>query len=114
MKVVLLLIGVCLGYVAHILVDLKDNYSKSIAIAEAHCVIAVLSDTKLKHKPSELGCKLIVDDDFLLTFQVTGVEGLFVDCLPPQAYFRSELSVRECILYRTQLGQDDQVILEEQ
>jgi len=99
MKIVFLGLGLVLGFGAYAVFDPGDDYSRSIELAEANCVILVLSDPNVGLAPSDVDCNLIVDDDFLLTFEVNGPGGVFVDCLPGAAFFRREITLRECSLY---------------
>ena len=99
MKIVFLGIGLVLGLVTYAVFDLRDDYSRSIKLAEANCMIVVLSDPNVGLAPADIGCNLIFDDDFLLTFEVNEPAGVFVDCLPGAAFFRREITLRECSLY---------------
>ncbi|TCS67675.1 hypothetical protein EDD52_101778 [Primorskyibacter sedentarius] len=99
MRIVLFCVGLFLGYGVHTLTDFREDYSRSVELAEANCAILVLSDSKVELDPVRVDCKLIVDDDHLLTFEVSEIEGLYVDCLPGAAFFRREISPRECSLY---------------
>lgn len=100
MKLVALCIALILGLSAYALFDLRKDYSLSIELAEANCKIFVLSDPDVRLASTEIECSLIADDEFLLTFEVNGAEGLFVDCLPDAAFFRREITLRECGLYQ--------------
>lgn len=99
MKIVFWVVGLLLGYGIHALVDLRQNYARSIEHAEANCKILALSIPEVELEPADIDCKLIVDDDFLLTFEVNETAGLYVDCLPSAAFFRREISPRQCSLY---------------
>ena len=99
MKIVFLVIGLVFGVGAYAVFDLRDDYYRSIELAEANCMILVLADPDVELAPAEIDCTLIVDDDYLLTFEVNEAEGIFVDCLPSAAFFRREIGPRECGLY---------------
>ena len=79
MKIVFLCIGLVFGLGIYAVFDLRDDYSRSIKLAEANCMIVVLSDPEVGLAPADIDCTLVVDDDFLLTFKVNEAEGLFVD-----------------------------------
>ena len=100
MRIVFLCIGLLIGFGVYAFFDLRDDYSRSVDLAEASCTILVLSDPNIELAPADIDCKLIVDDDFLLTFEVSEKEGLYVDCLPGTAFFRREISFEKCNLYR--------------
>ncbi|WP_415920381.1 hypothetical protein [Tateyamaria sp. SN6-1] len=99
MKIVCLAIGLVFGLGAYAMLDLRDDYSRSIELAKANCMILVLSDPDVGLAPAEIDCTLIVDDDFLLTFAVNEAEEMFLDCLPGAAFFRREITLSECELY---------------
>jgi len=100
MKLVLLVAGLFLGYGVHAFVDLRQNYARSAELAEANCAILALSSPEIDLEPANISCKLIVDDDFLLTFEVSEATGLYVDCLPGAAFFRREITLRQCSFYK--------------
>ncbi len=60
-------------------------------------MIFALSDPNVGLAPADIDCNLIVDDDFLLTFEVNEPEGVFVDCLPGAAFFRREIALRNAV-----------------
>lgn len=99
MKLVFLVVGLFFGYVVHAFVDLRQNYARSVELAEANCAILALSNPEIDLEPADIDCKLIVDDDFLLTFEVNEAAELYIDCLPGAAFFRREISLRQCSLY---------------
>jgi len=99
MKIVFLGIGLVLGIGVYAVFDLRDDYFRSLELAETNCMILVLSDPNVGLAPADIHCNLIVDDDFLLTFEVNETKGLFIECLPGVAFFRREIALRECSLY---------------
>lgn len=100
MKIVSLCLGLILSFGIYVVFDLRRDYSRSVELAEANCMILVLSDPSVGLSPAEIDCDLIVDDGFLLTFEVSGPEGVFLDCLPGTAFFRREIALRKCSLYQ--------------
>ncbi len=99
MKIAFVAAGCLIGYMAHSVIDLRQEYRLSVELAEAKCNFVVLSDPKGELEPALIDCKLITDDDFLLTFEVNEAAGYYVDCLPDEALFRRGVSLRDCRLY---------------
>lgn len=100
MKFLFLFAGFLLGYGFHSLVDMRTNYAQSVVLAEANCALLALSNPEIELDPAGVDCKLIVDDDFILTFEVNEGAGGYLDCLPGSAFFRSEVSVGQCRHYK--------------
>ncbi len=99
MKIVLVIVGFLVGYLTNEVIHLRQEYLQSVELAEARCNIFALSAPELELEPGLIDCKLIKDDDFLLTFEVNATAGYYVDCLPNVASFRREISLRKCRLY---------------
>lgn len=98
MKILFLVVGLVLGFGIYAVVDLRDDYSRSIELAEANCNILVLSDPNAGLAPTEIDCNL-TNRDYLISFEVNETKGVFVECLPG-ALFRREIVLGECNLHK--------------
>ena len=98
MKIVFLIVGLVLGFGTYAVVDRRNDYSRSIQLAEANCNILVLSYPNGGLAPNEIDCNLI-NNDYLLTFEVNETKGVFVECLPG-AFFSGEIVLGECDLHK--------------
>ena len=98
MKIAFVAAGFLIGYMAHSVIDLRQEYRWSIELAEANCNFFALSHPEVELEPALIDCKLITDDDFLLTFEVKEA-GYYVDCLPGEALVGRAVPLRNCRLY---------------
>lgn len=99
MKIVFGVICLLLGYGIHTVVDLRQNYALSLKYAEAECKIFVLSEPDNNLTPADIDCKVVVDDDVVLEFEVNKAAGWYLSCLPTVPFVKPEISSRACGLY---------------